>query len=191
MKRNLLKGTIISVVLISSCIVTYATESGRTLFEKYCVKCHGDDGSVSKYGREITPNPARDLRTTRLFISPRELPTIIKYGVYGREMKAWKDILTDDDIKDVIKYVRSLSYTPNPQNGSKIFKSKCTLCHDPEGPAKKLFKAPDLDMTSLSDLEIARTVRFGRHGTMMLPKETMLTNPEIADVVSYILSIKK
>src|SRR3990170_8640428 len=78
-----------------------ANENGERIFKKYCVKCHGEDGSVSEYGRSREPRAARDLRTTRLFISPAELLTIIKYGLYGREMPAWGSVFTDDEIVDV------------------------------------------------------------------------------------------
>lgn len=191
MKRQHLIVVIMSLIIFGAYHAAIAGEKGKALFEKYCVKCHGEDGSVSEYGRNIKPNPARDLRTNRLFISPRELPVIIKYGVYGREMKAWKDVLNDDEIKDVAEHVRTLRYTPDPKNGGEMFKLRCAPCHEKEGPNKKLFGAPDLDMTALGDLEIARAVRFGRHGTMMFPKGSYFSNPEIADLVAYIMSIKK
>ncbi|MBF8250857.1 MAG: Cytochrome c protein [Deltaproteobacteria bacterium] len=191
MKRQHLIVVVMSLIIFGGYHAATAGESGKALFERYCVKCHGEDGSVSEYGKNIKPNPARDLRTNRLFISPRELPIIIKYGVYGREMKAWKDVLNDDEVKDVAKYVRTLTYTPDLKNGGELFKLRCAVCHEKEGPNKKLFGAPDLDMTPLGDLEITRAVRFGRHGTMMFPKGSFFSNPEIADIVAYLMSIKK
>ena len=165
-----------------------ANENGKRIYEKYCVKCHGEDGSVSEYGRA---RKARDLRTNRLFISPKELLVTVKYGVYGREMKGWSDILTNDEVKDVAQYIRTLSYKPDPKNGEGLFNLRCASCHAKEGAAKKLFGAPDLDMSPLGEREMAQVIRFGRHNTVMFPKETILLNPEIANIVAYLISIKK
>ena len=85
MKRQHLIVVIMSLIIFGAYHAVFAGENGKALFEKYCVKCHGEDGSVSEYGRNIKPNPARDLRPTRLFISPKELPVIIKYGVFWSE----------------------------------------------------------------------------------------------------------
>ncbi len=89
------------VVLASYGTATADVHDGKRTFKKYCAKCHGSDGSVSDYGKAIQPYQARDLRTTRLFIAPAELMTIIKYGLYGREMKGWEYKLSSEQIKDV------------------------------------------------------------------------------------------
>lgn len=168
-----------------------ANGNGKKIFEQYCAKCHGKDGSVSEYGKSIKPVSAKDLRTNKLFISPKEILIIIKYGIYGREMKGWADILSQNDIKDVAEYVRNFNYKPNQEEGGKTFKLRCASCHDRDGSAKKIFEAPDLDMSPLGEKELARTIRFGRYNTMMFPKDALLSNIEIADVVSYLMSIKK
>ncbi|GMR04628.1 MAG: hypothetical protein BMS9Abin23_0529 [Thermodesulfobacteriota bacterium] len=166
-------------------------KNGRKIFFKYCAKCHARDGSVSEYGRNKKPRPARDLRTNRLFISPAELRTIIKYGLYGREMKGWQSKLTDKEILDVAAFVRTLKYTPDIKAGKKFYEKRCASCHAQNGPGKKLFHAPDLDMSPLGAIEMGRVIRFGRHGTMMTPKRDMFKNTDIANVVAYLQSIKK
>ena len=165
--------------------------NGERIFKKYCAKCHGNDGSVSEYGRTIEPHAARDLRTSRLFIATSELLTIIKYGVYGRGMKGWENVLADKEILDVAEFVRTLKYVPNVEAGKKFFEARCATCHDSKGAGKKLFKAPDLDMSPLGEIEMARAVRFGRHGTMMSPKGELFKNPDLADVIAYLQTIKK
>ncbi len=165
--------------------------NGARLFKKHCARCHGDDGTVSTYGKSIKPYPARDLRTNRLFIAPAELLTTIKYGLYGREMKGWEDTLSDREIVDVARFVRTLKYEPNLESGKKFFKARCGSCHSNKGAVKKLFKAPDLDMSPLGAIAMARVVRLGRHGTMMNPKRDLFRNADIANVVAYLQSIKK
>lgn len=168
-----------------------SAENGKKLFDKYCVKCHGADGSVTDYGRSLKPIPARDLRTNRLFVGPAELRIIIKYGVYGREMKGWADTLNNDEIKDVAAYLRTFKYAADAAAGRDFFKAKCAACHDKEGVSKKVFGAPDLEMSSLGETELARTIRYGRHGTMMFPKMELYSNVDVANVVAYLMSIKK
>ncbi len=183
---------IVTVLLVVGVYGTASAEvkNGERLFKKYCVKCHGADGSVSKHGRSLKP-PARDLRTNRLFIGPAELRSIIKYGLYGREMKAWQDVLNNKEIIDVAEFVRTLTYEPDIKAGKKFFKMRCAGCHAKDGSVKKLFKAPDLDMSPLGHIEMARVARFGRHGTMMNPRRDLFRNPDLANVVEYLQSIKK
>jgi len=165
--------------------------NGERIFKKYCAKCHGKDGTVSKYGHTIKPHPARNLTTNRLFIAPTELRVIIKYGVYGREMKSWQNVLSDKGIIDVASYVRTLRYTPDISAGKKFFELRCSSCHASTGSGKKIFHAPDLDMSSLGPVGMARVVRFGRHGTMMSVKTDLFKNTDLANVIGYLQSIKK
>jgi cytochrome c oxidase cbb3-type subunit 3 len=165
--------------------------NGERIFKKYCAKCHGDDGSVSKYGKTIKPLPARDLRTNRLFVAPAELLTIIKYGVYGRGMQGWQNVLKNDEILDGAEFIRTLKYEPDVEEGKKFFEARCASCHAEKGAGKKLFRAPDLEMSPLGRIEMGRVARFGRHGTMMSPKADMFRNPDLANVIEYLQSIKK
>ncbi|MBE9531459.1 MAG: c-type cytochrome [Proteobacteria bacterium] len=191
-----MKKYVLFIAVLLMVVGTYATASadvndGQKLFKKYCMKCHGADGSVSEYGRSMKGRQARDLRTNRLFIAPKELLSIIKYGLYGREMKGWQFVLKDDEILDVASFVRTLDYKPNAEAGKKFFDLRCSSCHSEKGAAKTLFKAPDLDMSPLGPVEMGRVIRFGRHGTMMSSKKDLFSNPDVADVVEYLQSIKK
>ena len=117
--------------------------------------------------------------------------TIIKYGVYGRGMKGWQNVLKDSEILDVADFIRTLKYTPDVAAGKRFFEAKCSGCHTDKGDGKRLFKAPDLDMSPLGDIEMGRVVRFGRHGTMMSPTGELFENPDLANVIEYLQSIKR
>ncbi len=191
-----MKKCVLFIAVLLLVVGTYATagadvKNGQKLFKKYCAKCHGADGSVSEYGRSMKGRQARDLRTNRLFIAPKELLSIIKYGLYGREMKGWQFVLKDNEILDVAAFVRTFEYKPDAGAGKKFFDLRCSSCHSEKGAAKTLFKAPDLDMSSLGPVEMGRVIRFGRHGTMMSPKKDLFSNPDVADVVEYLQKIKK
>ena len=192
MKRSLLLFVAALLLVAGSHGAAWAdVNNGKRLFYKYCAKCHAKDGSVSDYGRAIKPHPARNLQTNRLFIAPAELRIIIKYGVYGREMKSWQNVLSDKEIIDVAEFVRTLDYKPDVAAGKKFYEKRCASCHDKKGPGKKIFHAPDLDMSALGPIGMARVVRFGRHGTMMSVKTDLFRNPDLANVIEYLQSIKK
>ena len=167
------------------------TPNGKRLYSKYCVKCHGADGTVSKYGKALKPRPARNLRTNRLYIAPSELLTTIKYGLYGREMKGWQSVLTAEEIIDVAAFLRTMTYKPDVKRGKEFYNSRCARCHSRGGSDHKLFNAPSLVMSPLGPSEMAREVRFGRHGSMMKPKKNTFVNTEVADVIEYVMQIKK
>ncbi len=184
---------VMAVMLVAGSYDTASADvkNGKKIFYKYCAKCHAKDGSVSEYGRAIKPHPARNLQTNRLFIAPAELRIIIKYGVYGREMKSWQNVLSDKEIIDVAEFVRTLTYKPDAAAGKKFFEKRCASCHDKKGPGKKIFHAPDLDMSALGPIGMARVVRFGRHGSMMSVKTDLFKNTDLANVIEYLQSIKK
>lgn len=166
-------------------------ENGKKIFDKYCTRCHGEDGKGSQYGLALQPKPATDLRTNRLFFSDNELLIIISHGGALREMPDWEYVLTEDELKEAAGYVRTLNYIPDRNSGERLFKEKCALCHSADGAFKKTWKAPDLDRSALGSSETARTVRYGIHDTFMYPREGIRTNAEIADVVDYIQGLKK
>ena len=82
--------------------------SGRVIFSTICIRCHGVDG---KGGGQLkfTP-PVADLTSpavqgkldARLFKSVHD-------GKPNTAMGAWREALTDDEIWDVLAYVRTLA----------------------------------------------------------------------------------
>ena len=183
---------ILAVLLVMGAYVTASADvhDGERNFKKYCAKCHGNDGSVSEYGRSMKPQ-ARNLQTNRLFISPTRLLNIIKYGLYGRDMKGWQFTLTDQQIVGVAEFIRTLKYEPNAKAGKAFYVKNCASCHSPRSSLKSFFKAPDLDMSPLGNQGMAKAIRFGRHESMTMPKMELFRNTELADVIEYLQSIKK
>ena len=184
---------ILAILLVMGAYTTGSAgeKNGAKIFKQHCAKCHGNDGSVTDYGMGLKPFAAKDLRTNRLFIEPVHLLAIIKFGRYGREMKAWEGTLSDQEIIDVAAFVRTLKYEPDIKAGEEFFKLRCASCHLKDGSAKKVFNAPDFDMSPLGRIEMAKVVKHGRHGTMMSPKRDLYSNPDLANVIEYLQSIKK
>ena len=183
----------LTALVFSWAVDSYASEIevGKKIYDKYCVKCHGEDGSGSKFGMALQPKPARDLRTNRLFLSDGELLVIINHDGSMREMPNWQYVLNDDELKDTAWYVRTLNYSPDRKNGERLFSEKCALCHASDGVFKNKWSAPDLDRSALGPNETARIIRFGVHDTFMYARESVHTNDEIADIVAYIQALKK
>lgn len=87
---------------------------GRERFLKTCASCHGEDGSG--HGRVKTDPPARDLRDPALMDrrSDWEIFLVIRDGGKARglspKMLPWGKILSDDQIRDLAAFVRTLSH---------------------------------------------------------------------------------
>ena len=83
------------------------TVSGREIYVNTCIRCHGIDGKGAM-GMQLTPPPA-DL--TSEAIQSRLDATLFKRihdGKANTAMGAWKHSLSDDEIWDVLAYIRTL-----------------------------------------------------------------------------------
>ena len=82
--------------------------SGQVLYSTICIRCHGVDGKGG--GKMKFTPPAADLTSqavqgkldARLF-------KIVHDGKSNTAMGAWREALTDDEIWDVLAYVRRLA----------------------------------------------------------------------------------
>jgi len=93
---------------------------GKTLFANDCSLCHGGSGKGDGLATPaINPKP-RDFTTGRFYIDASannqtgedvDLARVILYGpgAFGgsNAMSAWRDQLSDDDVRDLIAYIRT------------------------------------------------------------------------------------
>lgn len=163
-------------------------QRGKDIYAEQCVRCHTMDGSPTALGLKQKPFPAKDLRPNHL-LPNAELKMIIKYGLYMRAMEAKP--LSDNDIDAVIGYLRTLTYKTNAVNGKKRFLEVCAVCHGNDAKGKPSIGTPNLHESKLSDVEMARIIRMGKHNTPMTPKRDALSNTEIADVIAYFMTLRK
>ena len=112
-------------------------EQGKKLFQGLCVTCHGFDGA----GGEAPP-----LNRPRLTSAPDEesLRKVISQGIPNRGMPRVR-LLTDNELRQLVAYVRSLSQTPQPaprgnaERGGEVYaKAGCASCHIVKGQGGSL-----------------------------------------------------
>jgi mono/diheme cytochrome c family protein len=93
-----------------------ASVRGSIAFRTYCVLCHGTEGKGNgRAARMYTPRPA-DLTVSPFNDQYKEM--IIRGGgaSVGRSafMPPWGDELTDEQIRDVVAFLRELRKTGKP-----------------------------------------------------------------------------
>lgn len=95
-------------------------ERGRIIYEQRCLDCHGPEGrGDGSKALSLSPRPGNLVSAATSAKSDQDLLKIIANGRPRTEMPAWKDQLSDDEQRDVLRYIRSLvrfsrSLTPPP-----------------------------------------------------------------------------
>lgn len=88
-----------SLVLVLA--VPAVAEDGAALYKSKCQACHGPDGKGSAAGQKMGAKPFSEVKE-----SDKELVEITRNG--KGKMPAYKDKLTDEQINEIVKYVRTL-----------------------------------------------------------------------------------
>lgn len=74
--------------------------NGRAIYEMHCVGCHGEAG------RALDPTVPSFANGDALFMMDSELLDRIRQG--NQTMPAFRGLLSDQEIRDVISYLRTL-----------------------------------------------------------------------------------
>lgn len=89
-------------------------ESGKNLYNKYCMKCHGVEGRGEPMeniaGTDLSPAPALNDSAHAWHHSNQDLLKMILDGSSraNSRMKAWKKTLSTTDAENVLAYIKSL-----------------------------------------------------------------------------------
>lgn len=96
---------VIITLMVFSLVLALAApavaEDAAALYKSKCQMCHGPDGKGSAAGQKMGAKPFTELKA-----SDKELVEITKNG--KNKMPAYKDKLTDEQITELVKYVRTL-----------------------------------------------------------------------------------
>jgi mono/diheme cytochrome c family protein len=98
-------------------------EQGKRLYKENCTPCHGDLGKGDGAGAKALPVRPAD-HTNAALMSKRPdtfLRDVITKGgaAMGLSpfMPSWQGLFKDNEIQDLVSYVRSLSAAPNKADG--------------------------------------------------------------------------
>lgn len=147
-----------SLLLAAMAGPSWAQDAGRKIYMARCFWCHGERGDgngPSAVG--MVPRP-RDFVSAEYKIRSTghgQLPTdedlygTIAHGFPGTPMPGWKDILTEPELRDLVRYLKSLSprfqsekpeSLPVPsgpaslEHGREVYQAaRCWMCHGSEG----------------------------------------------------------
>jgi mono/diheme cytochrome c family protein len=77
---------------------------GEAIFKTNCVMCHGVDGT----GFSALKTPDFTSPKWQASITDKQMRVVIKDGKKGTAMAAFRDKLSDEQVTEVIAYIRSL-----------------------------------------------------------------------------------
>jgi len=86
---------------------------GEQIYRSYCVECHGERGNgETPLGAHLSPRP-RDFtaKATMASASDEQLSNSITRGRPGTGMAPWEGVLSNDDIRRVVAYIRRFGAT--------------------------------------------------------------------------------
>ncbi|MCR4300071.1 MAG: c-type cytochrome [Sulfuricaulis sp.] len=163
MRRTILSILVMAGLFLSSATALAAGQEVEKLYQRHCTACHGEKGDGDGPAAYLLSPKPRDF--TRGVYKFRSTPTgspptdqdllrTLKHGVPGTSMPPW-DRLSEKELTDVIKYVKSFSdifadqgameppiaikspprlTKESVQAGRKVYKEmECNKCHGPRG----------------------------------------------------------
>jgi DMSO reductase family type II enzyme heme b subunit len=146
------------------------TDKGEAIYQKRCLQCHGDEGDGLGPAAERLNPPPRDFTLGLFkFISSAfdaDLPNdddlfrMVSDGMPGTAMPGWSDLLSEQDMWDVIAYIKTFAelegepekqidfgtqVKTSPESiaaGDKLFHAgdRCSECHGAEGKGDAIKK---------------------------------------------------
>lgn len=87
--------------------LTAAEAQGQRLFQQNCAFCHAADGTGKNWIGSFLESHPRDLTNTEFMsgMTREKLKKVIEDGVSGTTMSAWKNVLTEQQIENIVEYV--------------------------------------------------------------------------------------
>jgi mono/diheme cytochrome c family protein len=91
-----------------------ALAAGRKVYNQYCAGCHKSDGQGGGHGGEAGPKPpALNTGVWTHGSSDQEIFNVIKFGLPPKYyMIPWEGQISDEDIWNVVRYVRTFQSKP-------------------------------------------------------------------------------
>jgi cytochrome c oxidase cbb3-type subunit III len=157
-------------------LLSYATAGGAAVFRTNCSQCHGA-GAAGAVGYPnlldddwLWGGRAADIEQTVTHGIRYEQDDETRYS----QMPAFGDILAEEEIGQLVNYVRSLSDLDHDaalaEAGAPLFADNCASCHGEDGTGLNEFGAPNLTdsiwLYGSAPETLEHTIRFARFGIM-------------------------
>lgn len=106
--------SIVMVVLTGSWALAQSysghPKNGERIYQQHCAGCHGTSGDgLGPDIKELIVPPANFLAPKSRTKTDMDLYLAVKQGVLFSPMHGWADRLSDQEIRDVLRYIRSLA----------------------------------------------------------------------------------
>jgi len=104
--------------------LTTSERRGETLYQQNCAFCHAADGTSRNWiGSFMEPHP-RDLTSQSAMsgMTRARLRMVIREGLPGTSMPAWKSVLSENEVEAVIAYVNRAFHPLSPSQAEKSSK---------------------------------------------------------------------
>jgi mono/diheme cytochrome c family protein len=185
---------------------------GKPIYETYCAFCHGTDGRAdTPVGRVLKPAPRNFTDPVQMGrLGEDQIYRAIKEGKPGTAMAAWRQVLSEPQIGDVIDYIHSFmpagaqslsAERLSLEIGRRIYDKECAFCHGLHGdadtdaarvlqPRPRNFADPT-EMARVDDGRMYAAIKIGRPATAMAGWGDLLSPAEIIDVMRYIRSLER
>ncbi|SMX45065.1 cytochrome-c oxidase, cbb3-type subunit III [Actibacterium lipolyticum] len=178
-------------------MMNYSVNAGAAVFQTWCAQCHGSGAAgvqASGYPNLLDDDwlwggAIEDIHLTISHGIRNEQDEDARYS----EMPAFGEILEEEEIAQVVQYVRKLSNQDHDAalatSGETVYLDNCAACHMDEGTGDRFQGAPNLTdaiwLYGGSDEAITYTVENARFGVM--PNwNTRLSEAEIRAVSTYV-----
>ncbi len=179
-------------------LANFAVQGGGAIFRTWCAQCHGSGAA----GARGYPNLLDDDWLWGGTLD--DIYLTIRHGIRNEEdldaryseMTAFDEILSDDEIAQVVAYVRNISGqeadAAMSTAGETVFLDNCASCHMDDGTGDRFLGAPNLTdaiwLYGGDEAALEETVRNARFGVM--PSwQNRLTESEVRSVSVYVHSL--
>lgn len=165
---------------------------GRELFSQSCASCHGQQGGGTQRGPSLEDAGAA---SADFYLSTGRMPLPDPHA----EVERGEPVLNDEDIDALVDYVATLGDGPpiptvepgNAAQGHRAYLGSCASCHSASTTGGALPHGESAPSLVPADArQIAEAVRIGP-GTMPPFSEHAISDEEMNDIVSYIVSLRE
>lgn len=173
MRKRIILALVISALMTGTALAKPGNiDSGREVYNKRCVWCHGEEGEGTGVEEDRLNPPPRafsegwyKIKTTAFdddIPNDEDLFRMIRDGMPGTAMPGWSDIITEQDMWDLVAYIKTFAgleeEKPSKQvdygnqiasseesikKGAELFKDRCAECHGETGKGVAIKKLKD------------------------------------------------